>query len=111
MPANMVPILNNSRSFALIAPVNFLALRAKVNYARALFLYVFSVAGPLPQLANLLTATQTRQVSTTKHHVPRAVFAARLIHERRIARHPFAIVFRGRCTALVCIARHLRNCF
>jgi hypothetical protein len=103
-------ILNNLRSSALIR-VHFLTLCAKVNYARALFLVCISLAGPLPELSDLLATPQTRQVRATKNHVPGAVLAAGLIDQRRITGHSFPIRFGRRRPTLVRITRELRNYF
>src|SRR5215204_1906667 len=94
---------------SLSVQVRGLTLRAKVNDPRALFFVVLILNRPLPELSNLLSATQARQVSATKDHVSRAVLATRLIDQRRVARHPFAIFFTGCCATLVSVSRQARN--
>ena len=71
--------------------INILTLRAKVDDARPFVFLIISLNGPLAELTNLFSATQTRQVSATENKMSRAVFAAGLIDECGIRRHSFAV--------------------
>ena len=75
-------------------PPNFL----RSTDASALILILLTLNRFLPELSNLLSTTQTRQVSAAKNEVACSVFTARLIDQRRIACHSFPILFSRRCS-------------
>jgi hypothetical protein len=90
---------------------NSLALRTEINNPRPLFFIRVRLAGPLPELPDLLTTPQTRQVRPAKHEMSRTVFTPRHINQRRVACHPLPIFFSRRRATFVRISREARNCY